>query len=305
MVKHQKTAIYCLKLQNTTKKYICICNKNLYSEQSLRRHEKACITYREDKHNRKVIELKEIIISLEQKHQKQLRSIEQIYEKNISILQDKLENIAIKASTKPTSITTTNNTQNIINMEPLSLEFFQTESKNLTIEHIKKGPRGYAQFALESIEDRMKVTDINRKNIKFKNIDNGVVTDRGMLVFQRMFSNGINDKNQRLISKYIHREVERRQLAGIDEIKIEQEMLPLRRQLCHIAQMADGDQTKLGQDICKIICQKHGTEEAQKIINKITDMDSGVVIEDDDSEYPYSYVDGKLTMHRIDIESVV
>ena len=141
-------------------------------------------------------------------------------------------------------------------MEPLTVDYLQDRSRDLTIEHIKKGSRGYAQFAMEQVRDRLQVTDVNRKNIKFKNKDSGVVVDRGMMAFQRMFGRGINKKNQNLISKYIHREVERRNMAGIDEFKIEQEMLPLRKQLCHVAQMADGDQTKIGHDICKIICQK-------------------------------------------------
>jgi hypothetical protein len=182
-------------------------------------------------------------------------------------------------------------------------------AERLTIEHIKNGHQGYAQFALDFCADRLKVTDVNRKNVKFKSETGGIVTDKGMLAFQKMLGSGINYKNQRLIEKYIHREIEMREMAGINRLEIEQELLPLRQQLVYIAKMAKGDQTKLGQDICRIICQKLGAKGTKELIREIDEKFGEVDInssdieyiiesesEKDCEEYPYVWRNGSLSV---------
>ena len=39
---HQKTAKYCLKLQDKKSKFVCICGKKLCSNFSLQKHQKIC-----------------------------------------------------------------------------------------------------------------------------------------------------------------------------------------------------------------------------------------------------------------------
>ena len=280
--KHKKTTRYCLKIQNKLVKYICECKKELSSKQSLARHQNSCVKVNVNRvreniqqHVKKVEELEIKLQKQKKKYENLLCKQEEKYERKIHELQDKLENIAIRAATKSTTTTNNNNTQNIINMKPLTLDHFRDNADNLTIEHIKKGKAGYAQFALDYCADRLKVTDVNRKNVKFKSETNGVVVDKGMMAFQRMLGTGINFKNQRLIEKYIHREVEMRERAGITAYHIEQEMLPLRQQLVYIAKMAKGDQTKLGQDICKIICQKLGAQGTRELIKELGEDGDG------------------------------
>lgn len=288
--RHQKNTQYCLKIQQKNIVYNCRCKKQLSSQQALNRHQVICLEYNiyiNNQSNIKLIaELKNNLHKQKTKYENLLHKQEEKYEKKIAELQNKLENIAIRAATKST---TTNNTQNtqIINMEPLSHEYFRDNADNLTIEHIKRGKAGYAQFALDYCADRLKVTDVNRKNVKFKSQNNGVVVDKGMLAFQKMLGTGINFKNQRLIEKYIHREVEMRERAGIPAYHIEQEMLPLRQQLVHIAKMAKGDQTKLGQDICKIICQKVGAQGTRELIKEIGDGEESELdfVIEDSSDY--------------------
>ena len=82
---------------------------------------------------------------------------------------DKLENIAIKAVSRPT----TKNTQinYIQQLQPVTEELVSNVS-NLTIDHIIKGPEGYAEFALEyPLKDRLLCSDYYRRKVKFKDKD--------------------------------------------------------------------------------------------------------------------------------------
>ena len=54
-------------------------------------------------------------------------------------------------------------------------------STNLTLEHIKKEPRGYAEYALEyPLRDRVVCVDYARRKIKFKDSNGNVITDPEM-----------------------------------------------------------------------------------------------------------------------------
>ena len=241
--RHQKTTKKCLELQGKKTEIKCEYCEKYFSMSVLSRHYSNCTP---------LIIKTQVEEQMEKFKKFQEKKIEKL-EKKITVLEinntmlrddkkdlqeryDKLSLTAIKRHTT----STTNNTQ-IINMEPLTHDHFRDNADNLTIEHIKKGKAGYAQFALDYCADRLKVTDVNRKNVKFKDQHNGVVVDKGMLAFQKMLGSGINFKNQRLIEKYIHREVEMRERAGISAYHIEQEMLPMRQQLVYIAKMAKGD----------------------------------------------------------------
>jgi regulator of replication initiation timing len=314
---HQKNTRYCLKIQgkDLSGKYNCEkCGKNFLNKNTYTYHQTTLCSnntyYMELKKQLKTtekqfLEMKEQIISL--------RKENELLRADKKDLQERYDKLSLTAVKRPTTSNTTNNTQNIINMKPLTHEYFRDNAELLTIEHIKKGHQGYAQFALDFCSNRLKVTDVNRKNVKFKSDTGGIVIDKGMLAFQKMLGSGINYKNQRLIEKYIHKEIEMREIAGINRIEIEQELLPLRQQLVYIAKMAKGDQTKLGQDICRIICQKLGAQGTKDLIREIEDrsveeleelgLSEGeieFVVESsnnsEDEEYAYSWKDGNFVV---------
>ena len=128
--KHQATAKYCIeirfikkKTKHKPKKFECnLCDKIYKSKQSLQNHI--------SKNHEKEMELEKIITVLK----KQLKEKDLMIEK----LQDRLENIAIKASTKPTTINNRNTyIQN--NLTPLTDNDFVKDLDKLTARMIMNG----------------------------------------------------------------------------------------------------------------------------------------------------------------------
>ena len=116
--------------------------------------------------------------------------------KQIKELQDKLENIAIKAVQRPTTRNTQINNY-IQQLKPVTDEHLLDSVPNLTIDHIIKGPEGYAEYALEyPLKDRMVCSDYSRRKIKFKDKDGKVITDPEMNTLAVKFFESINDKKE-------------------------------------------------------------------------------------------------------------
>ena len=208
---HQKTAKYCLKLQNKCleDKYKCDgCDKIFSTNHHLERHERSCrssnrIVLLSDENN----ELKENIRDLDKKIYEKDIIIEQKdnqlskyenqlskYENTIKELQDKLENIAIKATQRPTTTNTTiiNNRTNvnnfIQNMQPVTRDYLVEQSDNLTLEHIQNGASGYAKYAIEyPFKDRIACVDYSRRKIKFKDNNGNLISDLEMIKLAPMF----------------------------------------------------------------------------------------------------------------------
>ena len=201
---HQKTAKYCLKLRNIKiVNYKCDrCNKSFSTYTNLNRHQQICQvgdTIMEQKNEIESLkkEINEYKIKLAEKDN-QLTDHKLIIEK----LQDKLGDVAIKAVSRST--TTNNNKTNITNyiqqLQPITEQHLTDNVQHLTIEHILKGPEGYAQYALEfPLKDRMICVDYARRKVKFKDKDGNVITDPDMANLATKFFNSIKDKNKELI----------------------------------------------------------------------------------------------------------
>lgn len=191
---HQKNTKYCIEKQGITtgKNYTCnYCNKKIASEKRLKTHYSVCEDY-----NIKCIEIK----YSEQLNQKNILILK--HEETIKILQNKLENIALKAIQRPT---TTNNIKTHINtlvqkMEPLSEIHLGNHTTNLTLEHVKRGAYGYAEYALEyPLKDRIACVDYSRRKIKFKDTTGNIVTDPEMVKLAPMFFESIKNKSSELV----------------------------------------------------------------------------------------------------------
>jgi hypothetical protein len=206
---HQKNAKYCLKLrgQDIDTQYKCNgCGKTFSRSYHLNRHEQSC------KSNDKMYELETYILDIEKERdiyklkleekESQLFNQQKMYESQIKSLQDKLENIAIKAVQRPTT-TNMNKTQinNFIqNMEPISCDHLLEQSSNLTLEHIKKGASGYAEYALEyPLKDRIACVDYSRRKIKFKSKDGDLIADPEMVKLAPMFFDSIKNKSSEIV----------------------------------------------------------------------------------------------------------
>jgi hypothetical protein len=117
----------------------------------------------------------------------QLTEQKEHYEKKIKELQDKLENIAVKAVSRPTTTNKTQINNFIQQLQPVTEDKLKESVSNLTI---KKGPEGYAQYALEyPLKDKIICVDYSRRKVKFKDKDGNVITDPEMTGLTTKFFN--------------------------------------------------------------------------------------------------------------------
>ena len=121
----------------------------------------------------------------------------------VSSLQNKLASIAEKAATKPTTVNNQRINNVVQNLLPLTQEHIESQVPKLTIEHIKRGAPGYAEFALEfAFKDRIKCTDYSRRKVKYKNQDGEIIDDPDMKKVSKQFFQAINDHNTTLTNQY-------------------------------------------------------------------------------------------------------
>ena len=216
---HQKTAKYCLIKQNKNipEDHVCnFCGNFFTLKSTLLSHLKICKSRNQDIQNelniqdeksrellyvKKDLELsllreKELIRNYEQR-EKELRFS---YEKQIQSLQDKIENIAIKAIQKPTTVKNTHNNNYINKMQCISPEHLVECASTLNLEHLRKGALGCAEYALEGpLKDRVACVDYSRRIMKFKDKEGVVITDPEMARLAPMFFESIQDKSSELV----------------------------------------------------------------------------------------------------------
>jgi hypothetical protein len=237
---HQRTAVYCLQQQGKKNtQFICsYCKKSYSTRQHLNEHHTNCRKANENtikkKYSSQLIQQKELIDK---------------YELQIKDLQDKLENIALKAISKP-STTQTQINNYISQLQPITDEHLTNQAQFLTIEHVKKGAEGYAEYALEyPLRDRLLCVDYSRRKVKFKDKDGNLITDPEMTTLATKFFDSIWDKNRQLISEY------GKQLFESDNIDTEQvdKLIEIGDS---IRRSSGGEKTDLQHDWVKAVCSK-------------------------------------------------
>lgn len=196
---HQKTAKYCLEKQGITlsDNFKCeFCDHVTTSLYNLNSHKSNC----KDKIMSDKLEIEKL------KHEICVLNVQLTSYKNlVTELQNKLENIAIKAATKSTNVTnnTSNNNCIIANLSPLIVEDIKKDADKLTIEHVKKGAIGYAEFVLEfPFKDKLVCVDYSRRKVKFKNKDGDVITDPNLVKLAPLFFDAIWRKNAEITNKF-------------------------------------------------------------------------------------------------------
>jgi hypothetical protein len=210
---HIKTARYCIKQRgkdSDKEEFVCCkCPKTFTSKRWLLAHQEKCgesvVSLKETNRllDDKIKNLEKSVVKNRLDYEERLKNQENKYEQKILKLQDKLENIAIRAVERPTSTTNnmkTNINNFIQNMEPMTSENLLEHTGNLTLEHVQKGASGYAEYALEyPFKDRVACVDYSRRKIKFKDNDGHLVTDPEMVKLAPMFFDSIKDKSSQLV----------------------------------------------------------------------------------------------------------
>jgi hypothetical protein len=197
---HQKTAKYCLQKQSIENNFICSgCQKVLSSKRRLETHITGCMEYclnsQKDKYE---LELKE--------QSTRFTQIITEKDKRIKDLEDRMDSLLVKAVSRPTSVvnTTDNRIQQVINnLIPITDDHLKEQSRFLTLDHIKQGAIGYANFACEhALKDRLTCTDLSRRKIKYKNPEGQLVSDPEMTVMSKKLFTAISEKNKQLSDQY-------------------------------------------------------------------------------------------------------
>ena len=180
-------------------------------------------------------------------------------DQQIKELQDKLENIALKAVSQPRTVNN-NNSKNINtivnNLKPIEPNHFVEQAQFLTIEHIKKGLPGYVEYAIDhSFKDRVVCVDYARRKIKFKDDKGNVITDPEMVKLAPMFFEAIKDKSKALtltwgdeLKEHIGEEIFQKVIDGLDMSKA-------------ISEGSERKKSDFFHDFVKYVCSNNMAEE--------------------------------------------
>ena len=195
---HQKTAKYCLEIRGvqTVNNFQCSkCNKKLSEQRQLDRHEEKCtVSFLEIKSENMKLkqEIKDLQINEKFLQEKILEQVARIKENvaHIRELESKLENIAIKAAVKPTSVTNTN----ILNiLQPLTQDQLNEDGKTICLEDIQ-GAKRLAQFAADkSLKGKVVTSDASRCILKFKKPNGDIIRDKNGIQLAEMFCKSIEE----------------------------------------------------------------------------------------------------------------
>ena len=226
---HQKTAKYCLELRNEqVTLYSCEhCKKGFTKPFHLQRHQEICktidsntllnlksikqenielknqhIIYKKEIENKDMIIQQQKLIIEEQKLA--IKHFQDDQRKQINDLNDRIQSMAEKAISKPSTLNQTNTTNQIINnMMPITDAHLQEHIQNLNPVHVQNGASGYAKYALEyPLKDMILCTDFQRRSCKYKDENGNVVSDPEMTKITKRLFSAIKERNEELINEY-------------------------------------------------------------------------------------------------------
>ncbi len=195
LLKHQRDAKYCLKLQGKTAKnsnFACQCGKVYTRIDNLTRHQQKC------QHLDTIHSYEKIVITMAELQNK---NVDNILSRMLDIL-----------STKSSGNNNNNNNRNMVlnNLSAITDEQLQEDLEHLTLNFIQEGAKGYADYANSyPLKDNIVCTDRARQRIRYKN-EEGLLTDDSRELAKRFFK-AISSKNEELINqKYseIHEQIQ-------------------------------------------------------------------------------------------------
>jgi hypothetical protein len=255
---HQKTAKYCLEKQGKENvNFKCnYCKKKFTKKQTLINHTEICISKPLDD---EINKLKKYILDLESQNlikDKIIEEKDKIIKKSElknKELEDKLYKILEKAVDKPTTTNNTTNNTNIEKLEIISPTFLDEQAQYLTIDHIKNGANGYANFFLEhQLKDRIVCTDFSRRKLKYKDENGEVITDPEMNTLSILLFSSIKTRNRDLTIKYmdelINKEQDQEYFMKIAQSFGEQDL--------EFTKILNGEKNGMYHDIVRTLCSR-------------------------------------------------
>jgi len=190
LTNHIKSSKKCIKsrniedIQEITTFNCNFCLKNYTKKQSLKIHQKKCINKIEFDFKVKFEELESKIKKRESYYEEKLEKQKLEYEEKIQKLQNDIKDLATKAIEQPT---TTNTTNNILNLAPLDMEELMKKmelmiTNNMTEEHVMNGQAGVAKlisscFTTDDGKKLITCTDTARGVWKSKDKEGNIIKD--------------------------------------------------------------------------------------------------------------------------------
>jgi len=239
LIKHQKTARYCLEKQGNK-----ICDRCGLSvrDSEYTEHLQKCGQQNIPLILKENIELKTKVGMLE--------ATIKDYGKIIERQQKELARVTIEIGKKPTIV---NNTLNIPSL-PLSREILQNRLTVFRQKCLEQGTVGVKDYSRCGFEGRVVCTDYARRNFKFKNPDGTIVYDKGGRLIMKMLCLSISPKT----AKYTERIIEK--------IKTQLKNVATKEELNNLGKKIE-DASKLRNDILE-----GGLGQMNRTVREIRDM---------------------------------
>lgn len=169
MVRHQKKAKYCLELQGRNREgYKCPCGKSYSRNDNLQRHQGQCKIYQ----------------------QYPEKSSQDVLLEIVKTLQSQMTLLATK------------NPRTVImnNLPPITDQDLYEHLEHLTLDIIKAGAKGYADFAgTYPLKNKVICTDRARKKLKYRD-ETGQLTDDSKTLARRFFQ-AISARNAEILNE--------------------------------------------------------------------------------------------------------
>lgn len=252
---HLKRAQYCIKKRDATdvKLFICTgCKKQFASKQNSNIHMESCVPYQikieSEKYIKQIDELTKKIQEIHEQYQKQIEEERKQHKEHTQ----QFEKITMKAISIPkTSISHSKSQTNILiqKLDKLTPEHMQEQVPNLTIQHVKNGAYGYAEYALKFVFcNRLLCVDPSRLKFKYKNEKGRAVTDLLLGKLSKMFFISIKTRNLELLNEV-------NDLWSKYEPSVYSQLMdPIRRGYELVNNGANGLPSELYNDFVKSVC---------------------------------------------------
>ena len=242
LCRHKKTAKYCLELQKHLAVFPCPnCGATFTQISNLNRHYQQC----SPQMNRKEIEDKvRQEIEMQSVHDKLTR-----LQETVQRLMDMNMNGKASSGAGP------NFNMVVNNLQPVSEEAIQEQSRHLTLDFILDGASGFASFANNyALAKQLLCTDRARKRFRYKDEEGNMVDDAGGLKLAQKFFKAIAPKNTELINRE-YSELQKKVEAiandgadGEDLQKILSKSVELQNMLKECNDAADGKHNELSKE---------------------------------------------------------
>ena len=283
---HQATAKVCLAAQRRSSPDANVtdplagsvacrgCGRTIVRTDALRNHEKKCpaVSHTKKLEMRWAKERDQLVMELEAKNNEVIR-LQILLERNCDDYQrnvkhkaneiNKLESrickyeqtIADIARQPRTSTSTSSTNKFVVNFPPLTTEHLQSNAQFLSMDHLKKGFQGYAEYALEfPLKGMVTCTDFSRRKVKYNNEEGDLVVDPDMKKLCTNLFSAIRSRNQELTNEYMTEMKEKAESGEWNRNDIQDLMFEAITRNGDVASIADGGRPEAITDFVKWVC---------------------------------------------------